>query len=138
MSQRECQETQGHGRWWTWWWAVQAGEKVPNFFIRVRVGTLGRRRWGVETVHPSVVGSHDRVVAKTGVMNGGHECESRNGVASGSRTMGSHEWVAKIKKIRGICKGYPKGSNKLIKKLYEINKQCRKYKPQVVGTFLRA
>ena len=33
---------------------------VPKvFFIRVRVGTLGRGRWGVNTVRPSVVESHD-------------------------------------------------------------------------------
>ena len=50
-----------------------------------------------------------------GVTNVSRESESRNEVANGSREMGS----PKIKKIGGVCKGDPEGSNYLIKKLYE-------------------
>ena len=42
-----------------------------------------------------------------GVANVGRESESRNEVANGSREMG----LPKIKKIRGVCKWDPEGSN---------------------------
>ena len=54
------------------------GSKKFVFFIRVKVGTLGRGRWGVDTVRPSVVESHDGLVMKQQVANGGHKQESRN------------------------------------------------------------
>ena len=38
---------------------VKAKGRFQIFLIRVRVGTLGRCRWGVNTVRPSAVGSHD-------------------------------------------------------------------------------
>ena len=49
-----------------------------------------------------------RMESWTRVANGSREWESRNGVANMSR---------EIKKIGGVCKKDPKGSNYLIKKL---------------------
>ena len=50
-----------------------------------------------------------------GVANGSREMESCMGVAKMNRKdelqRGGHE----NKKFRGVCNGYPKGSNKLIK-----------------------